>query len=86
MPTDSTKKPREDGLRPLKKSAARNIGHRCNHSWYYEQTIYGTGDGDDGLAIHRQCRECGVHELCKIRRPAFSRNTRGFELPDLRGK
>lgn len=75
-----------DGLKLLKAKSERKSGPRCEHTWTYEHTVYGLGDGGDreGIAAHRQCRDCGIHELCKVQRPTWTRNVKGFSLPDLR--
>lgn len=72
-------------LKPLKrekKSNARKPHHE--HHWAYEHMIYGLGDmASEGIAVHRQCSECGVHELCKVYMPKWTRNVKGFDLPNL---
>lgn len=56
----------------------------CRHSWLIDHTIYQHPTSKVGLTMHRQCKHCGTHELCKVSLPAWSRATKGWSLPDLR--
>lgn len=70
-------------LLPQKKKSTTKQ-KRCDHDWRYDHSIYSLGENREGVAIHRQCGVCGIHEICKIVNPAWSRSVRGFDLPDLR--
>ncbi len=73
-------------LKPTKKPGDRK--KQCQHYWSYEHAVYSMGDGGDdrGIAVHRQCSTCGVHELLKVHQPKWTRSVKGFSLPDLRAK
>jgi hypothetical protein len=58
---------------------------KCDHWWTYEHVIYQSRQNTkNGIAVHRQCSRCGVHELTKIHNPKWTRDTRGFSLTDMR--
>lgn len=75
---------KHNGLKPLK-STRKGGGKKaaCDHYWGYDHTIYSTSNDGPGLAIHRQCSKCRVHELHKIPDPKWTRNVRGFQLREL---
>ncbi len=76
-----------NGLKPLRPVKAKpGKRERCEHYWAYEHAIYSiSADGiGDGIGVHRQCDKCGIHELCKIPSPRWTRNVKGFALTDMR--
>lgn len=71
-----------NGLKKLKRET-KPRHKQCQHNWCFAHSIYAMNDAD-GLAIHRQCSKCGIHELCKIPQPRWTRSIGGFDLPNLR--
>lgn len=71
----------ENGLAELKKVPQKQKKQKCKHYWAYEHTVYAVNEIQ--CAIHRQCRECGLHEVARFT-PSWSRSVSSFDLPDLR--